>query len=154
MTVVVSVADIVSEMVETSDDQITLLNRRTGELFTVTEEQRSAVDNEHPVGDLTEFERQLREADRNGDIVELPTKFEHHEYSVVERFCYSVQDRDHRDKLLKAIQGNRAFRDFHQAIQMLGRKDQWCSFRDRVFEAIAIGWLEKHQIPHDRKSAA
>ena len=154
MSVVVSVADVVNEMVETSDERIALLNRRTGELFTVTEEQRGALDNGHPVGDLTEFEQQLREARRDGDIVELPTKFEHHEYSIVERFCYSIQDRDHRDTLLKAIRGNRAFRDFHQATQLLGRKDEWRSFRDRAFEAIAIGWLEKHQIPYDRKSAA
>lgn len=151
---VISVADIVNEMVETSDDRVAFLNRSTGEVFTVTEEQRALLEHGHPIGDVSTFERQLRDHYSNGDLVELPTRFEHHEYSIVERFCYSVQDRDHREQLLKAIRGKRAFRDFNQLTRTLGRHDEWCSFRDRAFEAIAIGWLEKHQIPHDGKSKA
>ena len=154
MSVVVSVADIVHEMVETDVEHSTFLNRTTGELYTLSEEQRAIMENGHPGDDLTDWERQVCDSAHRGELVELPSKFEHQEYSIVERFCYSVQDPRHRDQLLKAIRGKRAFRDFNSIIGKLGRKQEWCDFRDRAFEAIAVSWLEKHQIPHDHKSAA
>ena len=53
-------------------------------------------------------------------------------------------------KLLKAIRGKRAFSDFHVAVRKLGIEDEWIGFRNRVFEEIAIAWLEENNITYDR----
>jgi hypothetical protein len=149
MSVVVTLREFVDEMTEAGDDQTAFLNRRTGDLLCLTDEQRYALENDHAAA-LPDEQRALQEALESGDLLELPSTFEHHEYSIVEEFCYSVKDADQRDELLRAIRGKHAFRDFTAIVRRTGLEAAWLNFREGAFEEIAVGWLEANNIAYKR----
>ena len=149
MSVVVSIRDVVNEMAELSERQTAFLNRRTGELFNLDDRQRAVLENGHLPQELSDWEQQLQALNEAGDLLELPSSFEHHEYSVVEKFCDSIRDGEKKRELLKAIHGRQAFRDFKAAVQRLGIQEQWKRVRDQAFEQIAIGWLERNEIAYE-----
>ena len=126
------------------------MNRRTGELLTMNDQQRALIENSQPVHDLSDGQHSVREAMESGDLLELPSKFEHHEYSILERFCESVTESKHRKKLLKAIRGKRAFRDFEKVLRKLGMRDRWVGFRNRELEGLAVDWLDRHEIEYKK----
>jgi hypothetical protein len=149
MSVVVTLRDIVFEMTEVGDDQAVFLNRNTGELLCLTDEQRYALENNKPAA-LPDEQRALQEAIETGDLLELPSAFEHHEYSIVEQFCHSVKDADQRDELLAAIRGKRAFRDFTATVRRIGLEAAWLNFHERALEEIVVRWLEANNVSYQR----
>jgi hypothetical protein len=149
MPVVVSLREVVSEMVEAGEGQRAFVSRRTGEVISLTDDELDMLENVRAEY-VPEAKRDLQEVLRAGDLLELPSPFEHHQYSIVEQFCHAVKDGDHRDQLLQAIRGKRAFRDFSALVRHLGLHDAWARFRDQAFEEIAVDWLVKHDLVHDR----
>ena len=100
--------------------------------------------------DLSDGQHAVREAMESGDLLELPHKFEHQEYSIVEQFCRTIKDPEQRDALFAAIRGKRAFRDFSAAVKRLGLEQRWHGFRNHAFEEIAAAFLEKNGIAFKR----
>ncbi len=150
MSIVVSVRDIVNEMAEAGDDRTAFLNRTTGELVALSDEERRRIEDGFPAEMLPDHERALAEAARSGNLLELPSRFEHQEYSIVERFCRSIREPAPRKQLLDAIGGRHAFHDFNERVVRLGLVERWLHFRDEAFEGIAVRWLEKHGITYSR----
>lgn len=146
MSVIVALREVISEMAEVGDNHTAFLNRRTGELLTMNDQQRALIENSQPVHDLSDGQHTVREAMEAGDLLELPSKFEHQEYSILERFCESVTEPKARKKLQKAIRGKQAFRDFEKAVRKLRMYDRWIGFRNRELEGLAVAWLEQHEI--------
>ncbi len=142
--------DVVNEMAEIGDNHHAFLDLETGEITSMNDKQRALV--EDGVGDtpLEDWQLRFRNRLRSGEIVELPGKFEHKEYSVVESFCETIREKKQRDKLLKAIRGKRAFRDFNRLIGKYGLTERWKGFRVRAFEQLAIAWLDEHDIAYDK----
>jgi len=150
MAVVVSLVEMISEMAEIVDDHTAFLNRKTGEVLTMNDQQRALLENSQPVHDLSEGQHAVREAMESGDLLELPSKFEHHEYSIVERFCESINEPRQKRKLLKAIRGKRAFRDFQKVLGKLGIEQRWLGFRNRELEELAVAWLDQNEIAYNK----
>ena len=149
MAVVVSLADIVNEMAEITGHHTIFLNQRTGEIVTLNEHQRHALEIGHdpePGSDRPALSDDLRD----GNLLELPSKFEHQEYSIVERFCHTVKDAQQRQTLFAAIHGKQAFRDFNVEVTQLGLEERWHGFRNQAFEEIAVAFLEKNGIAYAR----
>ena len=95
--------------------------------------------------------RQVMDTD---DFLELPPRFEIHEYSLVERFCDGVADPDQRRDLKAALEGPQAFRSFGDAVGRIGLEQEWFRFRDQAFEELAINWLDEHEIAYDASAAS
>ncbi len=150
MAVVVSLVEMISEMAEVVDNHTAFLNRKTGELLTMNDQQRALFENSQQVHDLAEGQHAVREAMESGDLLELPSKFEHHEYSIVERFCESINEPRQKRKLLKAIRGKRAFRDFQKVLGKLGIEQRWLGFRNRELEELAVAWLDQNEIAYNK----
>jgi len=151
MAVVVSLKDVVDAMDLPNDEWTSYLNLKTGEIVTVTDEDRHLnEDVDLDEDDLPEWQREslpkVREALESGDFLALPGKFEIHEWAMMERFSSSETRAARRDELLDAIHGAGAFRSFRSAIIRLGIEDQWFRFRQSAFEEIATDWLKAHDI--------
>lgn len=146
MAVVVSLRAVVEEMDVLNEEWTAYLNRRTGELITVTDEDLRAVESEDQPADLPEWQRELlpkiREVLESDEFLPLPSKDEIHEYSIVERFCEEVEDAGLREELLSAIRGRGAFRRFKDLAQERGVEEAWYLYRQRALEDIAAEWLE------------
>jgi hypothetical protein len=152
MGVIVSLKEIVDAMDLPNEEWVSYLNPTTGEIVTVTDEDRRLAEREDVDEDsLPEWEREslriARAVLESGDCLALPDKFEIHEWALMERFSNSQAREGRRDVLLDAMHGAGAFRMFRSAIRRLGIEDEWCAFRQSAFEDIAKDWLEAHEIP-------
>jgi len=151
MGVVVSLKDVVDAMDVPNDDWTSYVNPKTGEIVTVTDEDRQLVEDEDlDEASLPEWRREslpsVRAALESDDFLALPDKFEIHEWAIMERFANGQVREARRDELLDAIHGAGAFRSFRSAVRRLRIEEEWFSFRQSAFERIAIGWLEAHGI--------
>ncbi len=152
MTVQVKLQDILEGMDFQSDEQSSFLNLTTGEVVSVTNEELRAAEHDAPLEDFPEWQHDAIRSAR--DIVEtdhylpLPDRFEIHEYSIMERFCLSVDDEDIRDDLCNAIRGRGAFRYFKDRIHAYGIAEDWYRYRDEALREIAMAWCEAHGITY------
>jgi uncharacterized protein UPF0158 len=151
MGVVVSLRDVIDAMDLPNNDWTSYLNPRTGEIMTVTDEDRRLVEDEDlDEANLPDWQREslpkVRAALESSDFLALPDKFEIHEWAIMERFANSQVREARRDALLDAIHGAGAFRSFRSTVRRLRIEEEWFSFRQSAFERIALGWLEAHGI--------
>jgi hypothetical protein len=80
--------------------------------------------------------------------IALPDKYDINEYSIMEIFCFSLDNEKIMNELLYAIRGKGAFRRFKDKVQRLGIQPQWDKFREEAFKEIAIEWCEYNNIPY------
>ena len=152
MPVEVSLQDIVDAMDLPNQEWQSFLDPESGEIITVTDDDRSSLE-ESEAELLPEWQREhlpkVREALDSDRFLRLPDSFEIHEWSIMERFCHTIDGPSARDELLDAIHGSGAFRVFRCTLERLGLRDQWYSFRGAAFEEVARAWLRAHGIPFE-----
>jgi hypothetical protein len=150
--IAVKLKDIVDEISFIPEEASSYLNAKTGEVITVTDEELRAAENEEPLEDFPEWQhdaiRIAGEILETDDYLPLPTKFDIHEYSIMERFCRSVEDDDICEDLCNAIRGRGAFRYFKDKIHEYGIADDWYKYRDDALREIAIVWCEENGISY------
>ena len=147
----VSLQSVVNEMDIPSDEMTAYVNKKTEELFTVSEEETRIIeagneDDEFIPQWQKEILPKVREVLESDDFVALPDKFEIHEYSIMERFCLSLPDEALQNELLHAIRGSGAFRRFKAAIYRKEIQDDWYRFRNEALKRIATDFLESEGI--------
>ena len=156
MAAIVSLRDVIDEMEMMSDEATSYINRKTGELITITDEMFSLAEAPDEADDAPEWQQEfmpkVREVAASEDFIPLPSKFDIHEWSIMERFARSVADGDVRDELEAALHGRGAFGRFKAALHRHGMADAWYRYRDAVLEAIAIDFLEAQGIEFQREA--
>jgi len=152
---IVSIKDVVNEMDVLSDEHSAFLNRHTGELVTLSNEELSAAEEDDNIDEYPEWQKDMiikaKEVINSDDYLPLPSKFDIHEYHIIEEFCCSVMDEEIREGLLDKIRGRGAFSRFKDAIHMNGIEEEWYRFRQEELEKIAIDWLEENQISYTKE---
>lgn len=151
MQAAIRLRDVVAEMDMIGDDFHALLNRITGELATISNEEIRAVEEEDDLEEYPQWQHDsIRKAEEilgSDDWLELPSKFDVHEWEIMRDFCYSVDDERLSSELLDAIHGSGAFRHFKNTVHYRGVEQDWYRFRQEALEQIARDWLERHDIP-------
>ena len=156
MSIVVLLRDVVDAMDVLNDEIHAYLNKVTGELLTVSTEELSAIEEGDDWSDYPDWQRDALEDARriieSDDFLELPDKFEIHEYTIMEEFCYSLENPRLRDEMASRIRGSGAFRRFKDGIHYHGIQEEWYRFRQQAMEAIAIEWLDSNDIAYTREA--
>ncbi|MDQ7065021.1 MAG: UPF0158 family protein [candidate division KSB1 bacterium] len=155
MSVKVKLSDIVEAMEMQSSMHSHYLDRQTGEIHMLSEEEMDAAESENPVEDYPDWQQPLIEKAREilddtdeQRYIALPTQFDIHEWSIMQDFALSLSDDRKSEELLDAIHGSGAFRLFRKTIDRFGLFDQWHQFREARFRDIARRWCEEHHIPY------
>jgi hypothetical protein len=152
MTSVVRLQDVVDEMDAVSDEHHAYLNRQTSELVTIGDEEIRAVEEEHDLASYADWQQEAIQKTSqvldSDDYLLLPSKFDIHEYSIMQRFCDEVEDIELGNELLFQMRGSGAFQRFKHAIHRYNIADDWYRYRQAALERIAIDWLEAHAIPY------
>ena len=142
---------VVDELEGADDEWRAYINRKTGELASFSLDLQRSVENEEDPSRRPDWERQLRQdCERvldDPDFILLPSKFDIHEWTIMERFCLSHGDEELRNRLLDAIHGRGAFRWFKDLIHREGIQDDWYRYRTDALKKIAADFLEAHDIP-------
>lgn len=151
MPTTVSLDKVIDGLESQNSECESFLDPQTGEIIFVSDDDRAALEESDPES-LPEWQQELlpkiRAAVEENRYLRLPDSFEIHEWSIMERFCRSVEDIDAGQQLGNAIHGSGAFRRFHQALDRVGMRDQWHAYRDEEFKRIAREWLEGHGISY------
>jgi hypothetical protein len=147
----VKLSDIIEGLEFQSDESSSFLNKKTGEVVLMTDYAMRAAEDNEPLEDLPDWERDLvsiaREILAESDqYIPLPTKFDIDEYSIMERFCTSLDKQEIGDILYDLISGSGAFRRFKNAIYKYGVEDEWFKYRDNAIKEIAIEWCRENNI--------
>ena len=80
----------------------------------------------------------------NSRFFRLPSPYDIHEYSIMERFIWSLPEGSIQDRLENAIRGRGAFRRFKDSIYRLDIEQDWYDFRENAYREIAVEWCEDH----------
>lgn len=144
--------DLVAQELETLTDETTaFVNRRTGEVVSVSHDELALVEEEVDEEDLSDWEvemlPQLREIAFGEDWVALPDKFDIHEWEIMRQFVETIDDEDLAGQLERAIHGKGAFRMFRATIEDAGCRDEWYDFRREALKKIAREALDHAGIP-------
>ncbi len=128
------------------------LNRVTGEMVTLLQDDLSAVENGEDFSDRQKWEQdafaKAQEVYDSDDYLELPDQYEIHEYSIMEDFCAAYPNEGISEDLLDLIRGSGAFRRFKNYINRHGIEKEWYEFLDNAYKKIAIDWLEDNGIAY------
>lgn len=131
---------VVVDAIEMADDNYTyFLDIETGKSVFLAEELTTGLDNEGLEDEIDENpDRYLR----------LPTKFEIHEYRIMEEFVWSLSEGRQQDLLERAIRGRGAFRKFKDTVYDLGLDKKWFQYEAVAYHKIAIDWCRENGIEY------
>lgn len=155
MPLPVSLKTIGDELSLVSEQSTAYINRRTGDVFHVSDEHtlliEDAADEDEEL-ERPDWERehlaQVREVLDGGDWAALPDAHEIHEWNIMRDFAASVPDERLRNELLDAIHGRGAFRMFRSAVERAGQRAAWFAYRDAALREIARAALDELGIPY------
>jgi len=151
MAVVVSLRDLVGEMQMLSDEHRTYLNKATGEFIMISNDNFRMAESDE-ADELSEWRDEIiqdaKKVLSSDDYLEIPSKFDIHEYEIMERFCLSIPDVEASNLLLGKIRGSGAFHRFKDTIYRYGIEKAWFKFRDDAYREIAISWLESNGLSY------
>jgi len=137
------------------DETHALLDRATGEVFSLSDEEFQAGEEDADPSDYPEWQREsierakAVEADTAGRFVALPDRFEINEWRMMRDFAFTVDDNALSESLLNAIHGRGAFRYFKDVVHNAGLADRWYAYRDRQLREFALEWCEFENVAVD-----
>ena len=141
------------------------LDKRTGEIVTVTAEELKASEKleydegEDSLATYPEWQRdailKAREILSNEDhFLGLPEQSSGDDFSLMRDFCAQLPNRRAAQELIRATHGRGAFTRFRSTAQSLGLEDRWYDYKRQAYEQIAIDWLEENNIAYTHDDAA
>ena len=154
MKIRVKLSDVIEGLEFQSDESSSYINKNTGELVLVGDEEMSAAEDDEPLDDFPDWQQDTIKAAKEivaetGDYILLPSKFDIHEYSIMERFCLSVNDSEMSNTLYSLIKGRGAFGRFKDAIHQYDIAEDWYNYRNNAIKEIAIEWCKENNIDFD-----
>ena len=147
----VNLKKIVEGMEFQGDESQSSLKISSCEVVLLTDEAIAAAESDEALAVHAEWYRdaieQAREFLNNEeDYIPLPSKFEFHEYGVMEEFIRSWPIDEQRDELLTLIKGKGAFARFKQGLERLLLQEKWYQYRDRALAELAKSWCRDNGI--------
>jgi hypothetical protein len=151
MLTTVRLDDIVEALEMPFDESASYLDLDTGQVVTVSKDLlRAAEDPGDEEPDLPTWQRDEWELAKRivstDHFRELPTKFDVHEWAIMQDFSRSLQSDSIREDLLRAIHGAGAFRNLKDTVRRHGIDSAWFGFRTEALRQIARNWCEENQI--------
>jgi hypothetical protein len=152
MATAVSVLEVVEALELASDEMSSFVNTSTGEVRTVSDEELQLAEDEDDPS-APDWQRQAVEDARavigSDEWVELPSKFDIHEWEIMDRFALSLSDDEAMSELRGSLRGRGAFRFFKATLRRLDLEDAWFAYKRRTLEAMAKSWISEHDMHPD-----
>ena len=153
MVVIMSLRAVVEELEILPDEATLYLDRETGELFALGDEEAGLVE-DGALEELPDWLRdevpKIRAVLASERWLSLLTRFDIHEWAIMDEFARAAEDPEVGDELRAAIHGRGAFRAFKDAVQRRGLQQDWYRFRDEAIADLAAAWLDDHGIAYTR----
>jgi hypothetical protein len=152
MPLPVSLDSVAEELTILTDDMTAFVNRRTGEIVSISRDDADLVEEENAEDELPDWQKEMipkvREILSSDDWAALPTKFDVHEWEIMRKFADSVDDASLADRLHRAIRGKGAFRLFRITVDEAGLREEWYRFKHETLRQIARDALDDLGVPY------
>ncbi|MBQ9609931.1 MAG: hypothetical protein IJV15_10885 [Lachnospiraceae bacterium] len=79
----------------------------------------------------------------------LPSKFDIHEYSIMQQFIWNLPEGKIQDIMENAIRGRGAFRRFKDNLYRYGIEKEWYAYQEKAYKNIAIEWCEMYGFSYE-----
>lgn len=146
----VKLDDIIEGMEFQSDESTSYLNKSTGKVVIISEEEFTAARDDEPIEDFLDWQHEnitiAKEILETENYIPLPTKFDIHEYDIMEKFCLSIRDKEVSNTMYSSIKGSGAFKRFKRNIRRYNIEDDWYTYRDAAIKEIGIEWCKDNNI--------
>ncbi len=152
MPATVRLNDIIDALEIQFDEFSSFLDCDTGPVETISNDliHEAESDGAAPEPDLPEWQEEEWEIAKRiastGSFLRLPSKFDVHEWEIMQDFSNAVEAARIREDLLYAIHGSGAFRMFKDTIRRHRIEAAWFAFRADALRQIAIDWCEENQV--------
>ncbi|MBM4020023.1 MAG: hypothetical protein FJ288_17170 [Planctomycetes bacterium] len=151
----VKLSDILGDIEMPFEESHAFVDRETGQVVTLSDEELNAADDGDDPADYPEWQREnirlaaLVNVDDGSRFVPLPDRFEINEWEMMRDFALSVEDEDASAALTDAIHGRGAFRYFKDQVRQRGLAKTWNDFRAGRYRQIALDWCEANSLEVD-----
>ena len=81
-------------------------------------------------------------------FLRFPTKYEIHQYRIMENFIDQLSPGKAQEELVHAIQGKGAFRRFKQSVRYHGLEQRWYDYLAEAYRELAIRWCEEEGLEY------
>jgi hypothetical protein len=158
MSICVLLSKIVEALDIQGDEDSSYLDKNTGEVISLRLDDFNAAEDGESLDDYAPWEREnIQTADKilkgcHKNYLPLPSKFDVHEYQIMEDFCLSVQDEEISETLYNAIRGRGAFGRFKDCIYRFEIADDWYKYRAETLKEMAIDWCEANDIVYENEA--
>lgn len=148
----VKLDDLINEIEMQMDETDTYINTQTGEVITLSGEEMRAAEDEEPLENYPEWQRENIEQainiieDEDEVYLDFTLKNEYHEYEIIEEFIGTLSETEIREELFGAIQGRGAFRRFKDRIIEHDVDKQWYEFKEKKLKALVIEWCKEKDL--------
>ena len=151
MSATVLLKDVIDALDMQFDESSSFLDLDTGRVETVSNDLLGQADESvHEEPDLPAWQKQEWEIAKRivstDGFQQLPTKFDVHEWAIMQDFSNSVASDRVREDLLNAIHRAGAFRHFKDTLRRHQIESAWFEFRAEALRQIALDWCEEHRI--------
>jgi len=141
---------LIEEMDMQFEDYKILVNKKTGEIVTVSSDNLGNIEDgeiEPPYTGYQDWEKEELKLceeiiDNYNDYVKIPSE-------IMEDFCYSLEDNKLRNKMCQAINGRGAFRRFKDNLSYYDIEEEWYKFKEERLKEIAIKWCEDNYLEYE-----
>ena len=131
----VRIEDIADALDMTMDSWEQYLNTETGEIVSLAD------------GMWVDRDEELEEEIEFSDCyVRLPNQYDIHEWNIMEEFAESLASEKNQKRLLSALHGRKAYRNFKDEIFNLGVEKAYYDYRSIALLRIAKRWCDENGI--------
>ena len=135
---------------QTNESQ-SFLNIKSDEILFFTDEELQLAEGQK---DISEYAQWMQDAintirkflQEQDNYLQLPTKYDFHEYHVMEQFILSLPHESQREELYYSIKGKGAFSNFKRGLDRYSLEDVWYEFRNEALKNLAIEWCKANDI--------
>ena len=101
--------------------------------------------------DMTEEDKALAAEMENTPerFLHFPTKYEIHQYRIMEDFIDQLPPGKAQEELAYAIRGKGAFRRFKQSVRYHGLEQNWYDYLAEAQRAIAVRWCRDNNLEYE-----
>ena len=152
MAIPISLSAIVDELETLNSEFYTYVNRTTGEIITVSNEDLVVAETDYELDDFPAWQLDLLAAAQkilsSDEFVRLPTSEDIHEWSIMQQFCYTLESDRQRRMLLDQLHGKGAFRKFKDTVNRYNLQEAWFAYYKAALRQIAADFLDAEGIAY------
>lgn len=127
------------------------LNKETYEIVIVSDEDFRLAEEETD-DDISSWQLKSIELAKQvmygNTYISLPTKYDIHDYKIMEKFCYSLSD-ELSDICLYEIKRRKDFANFRNFTHKYNLTNRFYAFKSEQYKDIAINWLENNNFKYN-----